>query len=76
MTDPISLFSGVPLVESLIFGSVLPRLHRSDDERRIAIDLNRDGYAVFEFSDTGLDARIDRIRARLAPELGISSYDH
>jgi hypothetical protein len=76
MADPIGLFSGVALVESPVLGSVLHSLHLSDDERRIAIDVNRDGYAVFEFSDRDLDARIDRIRAMFAPELGISSYDH
>jgi hypothetical protein len=75
MPDPIALFSGVTLVESPVFGRVLPSLHLSDDERRIAIEVNRDGYAMFELSDTDLDAPIDRIRARLAPELGISSYD-
>jgi Phytanoyl-CoA dioxygenase (PhyH) len=75
MTDPTSLFPGVPLVESPVFGSLLDRMDLTDSERRIASDLNRNGYAIFDFPDPDLDARIDRIRARLGPELGIDDLD-
>jgi hypothetical protein len=69
--SPVSLFSGVPLIESPIFRSVLDHMGLTDAERAIAEDLNRKGYAVFKFPDPDLDARIERIRARFAPEFGI-----
>jgi hypothetical protein len=37
-------------------------------ERAIAVSLHERGYAVFEFPDDDVMARIDRIIARLAPE--------
>jgi len=40
-------------------------------EKDIAIRLHRDGYAVFDFPDPEIDERIERIRRRLSPELGI-----
>ncbi|OXJ17342.1 phytanoyl-CoA dioxygenase [Burkholderia sp. HI2500] len=36
-------------------------------EREIAVALNRNGYAVIDFPDPDLDARIARIRERLTP---------
>jgi hypothetical protein len=75
MTDPMNLFPGVPLIESPIFGTVLDRMGLTNAEREIAIELNRKGCAVFDFPDQDLDARIDRIRMRLAPELGIDDTD-
>jgi hypothetical protein len=71
MIDPIDLFPGVPLIESPIFGSVLDRMELTDAERRIAVDLHSQGFAVFDFPDEQLDVRIARIRARLAPQLGV-----
>lgn len=75
MTDPLNLFPGVPLIESPIFGTVLDRMGLTDAERAIAMELNRKGYAVFDFPDADLGARIDRIRGRLAPQLGIDDTD-
>jgi hypothetical protein len=75
MSDPISLFPGVPLIESPIFTTVLDRMGLNGTERQIAIDLNRKGYAVFDFPDADLDARAGRIRARFAPEFGIDDGD-
>lgn len=70
MTD-LRVFPGVPVVESPVFKTVLETAGFSDEERRIAEDLNRDGFAVFEFPDDDFDARVERIRERLSPQLGI-----
>jgi hypothetical protein len=40
------------------------------EERRTAIALHRDGYVVLDFPDPDLDARIERIKARLSPLFG------
>jgi len=47
----------------------------SPAERELAIALNRDGYAVFDFPAPDLDDRIARIRADLASQLGIDDSD-
>jgi len=39
----------------------------TEDEVRIAIDLNERGYAVLDFPDAEIDKRIDRIKANLGP---------
>lgn len=75
MVDLVDLFPGVPLIESPIFGSVIDRMGLNDEETRIATDLNRQGYAVFSFPDENLDSRVERIRARLAPQLGVPDSD-
>lgn len=75
MSDPLCLFPGVPFVESPIFASVLDHMKLTDAERGIALNLNRNGYAVFDFPDPEIDARIDRIRTRLAPQLAIDDSD-
>lgn len=75
MSDPTSLFPGVPLVESPVFKSVVDRMELSESERGIAVALNRDGFALFDFPDSEIDARIERIRARFAPEFGIEDSD-
>lgn len=71
MTDAISLFPGIPLIESPLFTAALDHMGLTEIERQIAIDLNQKGYAVFDFPDPELDVRIDRIRGRYAPEFGI-----
>ena len=75
MADPLTLFPGVPLIESPVFSSIIDRMDLNENERRIAVDLNRDGYAVFDFPDSEIDARIARIRARFSPEFGINDAD-
>jgi hypothetical protein len=62
-----SLLPGVPLVESPLFAVEVERAELTAEERKIADALNRDGYAVIDFPDPELDARIDRIREQLAP---------
>lgn len=69
-----SILPGVPLVESPLFQTELDRMSLSPEEREIAIRLNRDGYAVLDFPDPEIDARIERIRMRLGPELGIDDH--
>jgi hypothetical protein len=70
-----SPFPGIPLIESPVFSADLERMALSAAERELAIALNRDGYAVFDFPDPDLDQRITRIRSDLAPRLGIDDTD-
>lgn len=64
-------FPGLPLIESPLFPALLPDLGLSDEEARIGRDLHTRGYAVFDFPDLEIDARIDRIKASLGPRYGI-----
>ena len=73
-SDPVAapplssrLLPGVPLVESPLFTKSLDAMALSPFERDIALQLNARGYAVFDFPDSEVDARIDRIKASLAP---------
>jgi len=65
------LLPGVPLIESPLFESELDHMGLDQTEKDIAVRLHRDGYAVFDFPDPEIDQRIERIRRRLSPELGI-----
>lgn len=65
------LLPGVPLVESPLFDQSLEAMGLAPHERDIAIALNRRGYAVFDFPDAMLGARIERIKANLAPRYTI-----
>lgn len=73
--DPVDAFPGVPIIESPVFRNAIDRMGLTDAERSIAEELNRKGYAVFDFPDPELDSRIERIRARFAPEMGIDDKD-
>lgn len=75
MTDPDCPFPGIPKIESPVFGAELERMALAPAERELAIALNRDGYAVFDFPDADIDERFARIRADLAPQLGIDDND-
>lgn len=69
-----SIFPGVPRVESPLFArDDLADL--SPAERTVARDLHANGYALIDFPDPDIDARIDRIKARLAPRFGIPFDD-
>lgn len=57
---------GVPLIESPLFPAMAPALGLSPEEQRIGDQLHQNGYAVFDFPDADLDARINRIQNRLA----------
>lgn len=69
-----TLFPGVPLIESPIFAAN-PLDDFSDDERRIARDLNMVGFAVLDFPDADIDARIERIKANLGPRFNLPFDD-
>jgi hypothetical protein len=66
-----NIFPGIPLIESPLFEMLEPSLGLTPDESRIANDLRRNGFAVFDFPDVDLDARIDRIQQNLGPRYGI-----
>lgn len=66
-----NIFPGIPLIESPLFETLLPSLGLTPEEARIANDLRRNGFAVFDFPDVDLDARIDRIQHNLGPRYGI-----
>jgi hypothetical protein len=66
------IFPGVPLIESPLFEAELAHMGLDPAQTELAIALNRDGYAVFDFPDPEIDARIDRIKRRLAPQLGLA----
>jgi len=65
------IFPGLPLIESPLYPTLKAEWGLSAEEERIADGLHTKGYAVFDFPDPDLDARIARIRGRLAPRYGI-----
>jgi hypothetical protein len=67
--DP--LFPGVPLIESPLFDAQLDAMQLDAAEREVAIQLNRQGYAVIDFPDPEIDDRIERIKKRLTPNFGV-----
>lgn len=69
------LFPGTPRIESPVFDADLDSFGLTPVERETAIALNRVGYAVIDFPDADLDARIARIRAKFAPVFGIDDTD-
>jgi hypothetical protein len=66
-----NIFPGIPLIESPLFEMLEPSLGLTPEEARIANDLRHKGFAVFDFPDADLDARIDRIQHNLEPRYGI-----
>lgn len=73
MNDPENrhLLPGLPLIESPLFAQMLPYMRLTPEEERIARDLNQHGYAVLDFPDLDIDARITRIKAALGPAFGV-----
>ncbi|MBT2187498.1 phytanoyl-CoA dioxygenase family protein [Sphingobium sp. H33] len=67
-----TVFPGVPFIESPLFEIDLPNSSLNATEREIAVQLNRNGFAVFDFPDPLLDERIERIRSRLAAHFGLA----
>lgn len=61
----------MPLIESPLFPALKAEWGLSTEEERIADDLHSKGYAVFDFPDSDLDLRIDRIRQNLGPAYGV-----
>lgn len=66
---------GVPLIESPLFCLDQAAHGFSPEESRIAASLHEKGFAVLDFPDPDIDARIDRIRERLGPLYGIDFDD-
>lgn len=63
MNDWKNPLPGVPLVESPFFDEWLAQSGLDDETRRIAQDLRRDGYAVFDFPVPSFDELAARVRA-------------
>ncbi|MFL5240429.1 MAG: phytanoyl-CoA dioxygenase family protein [Rhizomicrobium sp.] len=70
-----SVLPGIPLVESPLFYQVLDHVGFTPAERQAAIDLHERGYAVIDFPDDDLNARIERIKISLGPRYGIAFDD-
>jgi hypothetical protein len=64
-------FPGIPLIESPLFLSHLVEHGLTAEEQRIGSDLHERGYAVFDFPDADLDARIARLQHSLSPHYGV-----
>ncbi|RIV81160.1 phytanoyl-CoA dioxygenase [Aurantiacibacter xanthus] len=68
------MFPGVPLIESPIFDSE-ELSGFTEHEKQIARQLNTDGFAVLDFPDPEIDARIERIKRNLGPGFDIPLDD-
>lgn len=78
MTDEMHLthiFPGLPLIESPLFPAIKSDLGLSAEEARIADELHNRGYAVLDFPDTEIDARIERIKGHLGPRYNVDFAD-
>jgi hypothetical protein len=71
MSMSAALLPGVPLVESPLFAGSIQAMEWTEQEKEAARSLNERGYAVIDFPDPDILARIDRITARLAPGFGV-----
>lgn len=62
---------GVPLVESPLFDLLIDGADLAPHEQALAKHLNTFGYAVLDFPDAQIEARIERIKAALGPRFPI-----
>lgn len=69
-----TLFPGVPRIESPVFAND-PLADLTESEQAIARDLNQRGYAVLDFPDPDILARIERIKTNLGPRYNIPLDD-
>lgn len=69
------LLPGVPLVESPLFAVSVESAGLTAQEIVVARSINERGYAVIDFPDPEIHARIDRIRARLTGDFGVNLDD-
>lgn len=67
MSLTTELLPGVPLVESPLFAQSLDQAGLDEGQRAVAQSLHDKGYAIIDFPDPEIDARIERIKARLTP---------
>jgi len=72
VTNP---FPGLPLIESPLFPALCGAQDWTPEEQRIARDLHERGYAVLDFPDAEIDARIARIQQNLGPTYGVDFAD-
>ncbi|MEM6584571.1 MAG: phytanoyl-CoA dioxygenase family protein, partial [Pseudomonadota bacterium] len=70
-----NLLPGLPLIESPLFPALLPELGLTPEQTRIGLDLHHKGYAVFDFPDSELDQRIERLKAGLGPRFRVDFDD-
>ena len=75
MTEEFHLLPGVPLIESPLFATLRDRIGWSPQESALAQQLHERGYAVLDFLDPEIDARIERIKSALAPHFGLDTPD-
>lgn len=71
----MNLFPGLPLIESPLFLTQKALLDLTAEEERVAMDLHERGFAVLDFPDAELEARMERIKHNLAPRYGIDFSD-
>ena len=74
-SDHTHLLPGMPFVESPLFGALMEDQGFSDEEGRVARELHERGFAVIDFPDADLFARIDRIKSNLAPRYDVDLND-
>jgi hypothetical protein len=72
MTLSTVLLPGVPPVESPFFASIVESLDR--EERRIAVELHQNGFAILEFPDPELDSVAERIKKALSPRFDFEGW--
>lgn len=70
-----NLFPGVPLIESPIFSLDDLCSDFSPEEKVIAGNLHDNGFAVFDFPDPDIEARIERVKRNLAPRFDVDLED-
>lgn len=70
-----NIFPGIPTVESPLFRADDPEHGFSEEERAVAEALSTRGFAVIDFPDPDIFARIERIKTTLSPRLGIALDD-
>lgn len=69
------LLPGIPLIESPLFARSVEQIGLDEREREIAQSLHDKGYAVIDFPDPDIGARIDRIKTQLAPLYSVDLAD-
>ena len=70
-----SILPGIPIVESPLFESILAECAISPDLIPVARALHQHGFAVIDFPDPDIDARIDRIMAAMTPRFAVDLAD-
>ena len=71
----INLFPGVPLVESPVFSLENLPPDFSVQEQALARDLHENGFAVIDFPDPDIEARIERMKRNLGAHFDIDFED-